>query len=90
MIEHTTDGLMKAIEKRVRPVLLSALQDARGEARREGENKGRHEGRLDINAARTELREIAASFTRNDLADVRARLMDLGTILKLDLWIPSR
>ena len=38
-----------------------------------------------------ELREIAASLEKSDLADVRSRLMDYAQRwLNFDLWIPSR
>lgn len=38
-----------------------------------------------------ELREIAASLEKSDLADVRSRLMDYAQRwLKFDLWISSR
>lgn len=45
----------------------------------------------DLDFVEREWREIVDSFKKKDLADVRTRLMDLGTrAFKVDVWIPSQ
>ena len=49
------------------------------------------EAERDRASEQEEIREIASSFQRSDLADVRTRLMDYAQRwLNLDLWLPSR